>query len=188
MRKTDLLTKAIEIARKAHFGQVDKMGVDYIEHPLRVMQSVDTTTEKIVAVLHDVVEDTSITVEFICETFGDEIAAAVDAITKKTGQTYASYITIVSTNPIARKVKIADLTDNMDPKRGYNKNRQRYLKAYNSLMKYPQYYDVDGTKVKIDLDQKSNEVFGETNAGKPYPLGKARFEGTPITQKDFQSS
>lgn len=104
--------KAEALARTAHAGQVDKAGADYIGHPERVAARMETPEEKVVAWLHDVVEDTGITLEDIGREFGFETAVAVDAITHRKGEPWAVYLGRVRGNKIARKVKIADLIDN----------------------------------------------------------------------------
>ncbi|WP_442905106.1 GTP pyrophosphokinase [Haladaptatus sp. ZSTT2] len=78
------------------------------------MTETESETERIVAVLHDVVEDTDYTIEAIEETFGSMVRAAVDALTKRMGENYTEFIERVAENPIARRVKIADLENNMD--------------------------------------------------------------------------
>jgi len=80
----DLLAKAIEIAKIAHDGQADKKGDPYISHPLRVMNKMNTASEKIVAVLHDVVEDSELTLgDLTTSGFSDRIIEAIDAINKR---------------------------------------------------------------------------------------------------------
>jgi len=112
---TGKLTTAITLACAAHRGQVDKGGADYILHPLRVMMAMNTEQERIVAVLHDVVEDSPhIRLPEIEEAFGGRIAAAVDAISKRQGESYDDYLERVAADEIARKVKLADLKDNSD--------------------------------------------------------------------------
>ena len=109
------IERAIKIAVDAHFGQKDKAGAPYILHPLRVMANVEHEDEKIVAVLHDVVEDTAITIDDLrAEGFSDEICAGVDALTKIDGESYEAYLQRVKSNSIARSVKLADLKDNMN--------------------------------------------------------------------------
>lgn len=115
------LERAIEIAARAHAGQVDKAGAPYILHPLRVMMSLATPEERIVGVLHDVVEDTAVTLDDLRrEGFGAAVVAAVEAVTKgpsDKGSGWAAYEAFVlraAANPIGRRVKIADMTDNMD--------------------------------------------------------------------------
>lgn len=109
------LDKAIAIATRAHFGQRDKAGAPYVLHPLRVMLSLSTPEERIVGVLHDVVEDTSVTVgELRAEGFSDEVLAALDAVTKREGEEYMDFVVRAAANPIGKRVKLADLKDNCD--------------------------------------------------------------------------
>jgi len=108
------LEKAIQLAVEAHAGDTDKAGATYIRHPLRLMQQMETETERVVAVLHDVVEDTAYELDDIEEGFGSDIREAVDAVTKRDGEDYEELIDRAAANPIARTVKIADLEDNMD--------------------------------------------------------------------------
>jgi (p)ppGpp synthase/HD superfamily hydrolase len=110
-----LLEKAIQLAVYAHRGQVDKSGQPYILHPLRIMLSVDTTEEKIVAVLHDVVEDTSFTIEdLVSEGIPDICVQAIELLTHDKAIPYMNYIEQIATNPLSTKVKLADLRDNSD--------------------------------------------------------------------------
>lgn len=112
------LEKAILIAGQAHQGQKDKAGAPYILHPLRMMLQMETETEQIVAVLHDVVEDTAWTLEGLRrEGFSEEVIAAVDCLTRRTDESYEAFIERARGNPIARQVKLADLADNMDMRR-----------------------------------------------------------------------
>jgi (p)ppGpp synthase/HD superfamily hydrolase len=108
------LEQAIRLATHLHAGQVDKAGKDYIEHPLRVMNSVEGETEKIVAVLHDTLEDTTITLEELEHLFGPVVALAIKALTREEDEDYFGFIHRVKTNEIAVQVKIADLNDNLD--------------------------------------------------------------------------
>lgn len=108
------LEKAIEIALDAHTEQEDKAGETYICHPLRVMQAMDTETERIVVVLHDVVEDSEYELEEIEDEFGSEVCNAVAALTKRDGDDYLDdFIPRAADNDIARKVKRADIKDNI---------------------------------------------------------------------------
>ena len=107
--------KAYEIAKKAHLGQVDKAGEDYIKHPEKVASFVKTDEEKAVAYLHDVIEDTELTLEDLSEYgFSKEVIEAVNIITKKRGEDYQSYLNSVKNNKLARAVKLADLRHNSD--------------------------------------------------------------------------
>ncbi len=108
------LERAIELAVDAYAGQTDKAGTTYIRHPLRVMQQMDTEQERIAAVLHDVVEDASYTLDDIEDEFGTTIRDAVDALTKRDSESYQEFAARAAANDIARTVKIADIEDNMD--------------------------------------------------------------------------
>ena len=109
------LERAIEIAKAAHAGQLDKAGKPYIFHPLRVMQRMSSDQEKIVAVLHDVVEDSSVTLEDLkCEGFQHDVVQAVDALTKRPGETRLEAAARAAAHPLARVVKLADNAENMD--------------------------------------------------------------------------
>jgi hypothetical protein len=119
---------AFELARKAHEGQYDKGGKPYIEHPLAVEKLLVSPRQRIVALLHDVVEDTDTTLEDL-RPFGKEIVAAVDAITKRDNEPLKNYLTRVKANPIARAVKIADLTHNSDLSRIPNPTQEDYDRA-----------------------------------------------------------
>ena len=135
------LEKAIEIATEAHQGQLDKAGRDYIGHPLRVMEMGKTEEEKIVGVLHDVIEDTDWTFERLAEEgFSDEVISALKCVTKTSeNENYDDFIDRVKKNPLAVAVKINDLTDNMDIRRlpylsdKDVKRLKKYLKAYKRL-------------------------------------------------------
>lgn len=141
------LQRAIEIATEAHKGQYDKAGNDYIGHPLRVMEMGKTEEEKIVGVLHDVVEDTEWTFEALAaEGFSQEIIEALRCVTKVSeNENYDDFIERVKKNPLAVAVKINDLSDNMDIRRlpylsdKDIKRLKKYLKAYKKLVGEPLY-------------------------------------------------
>jgi (p)ppGpp synthase/HD superfamily hydrolase len=112
------LDEAIQVARRAHEGQLDKSGRPYIGHPLRVMGRMRGEHERMAAVLHDVVEDTAVTLaDLHAAGCPAEVLAAVAAISKQPGEDQAAYLARVSANPIARAVKRADIADNMSPDR-----------------------------------------------------------------------
>ncbi|MFY0573505.1 HD domain-containing protein [Cystobacter fuscus] len=112
------LEDALELAVRAHRGQLDKAGQPYILHPLRVMARLDTETERVVALLHDVVEDTPYTLERLRELgYGEDVLGALERLTKAEGEDYAAFIERVRPHPLARRVKLADLEDNMDVRR-----------------------------------------------------------------------
>jgi hypothetical protein len=111
---------AIQLCLDAHEGQLDKAGKPYVLHPLRVAFSLwRTSTEDtmITALLHDVVEDTDITLEDLKEYFGEVVADAVDGLTRREGETYTEFILRCKLNPISRQVKLADISDNTRPER-----------------------------------------------------------------------
>lgn len=110
--------RAIEIAAVAHKGQIDKAGEPYILHPLRLLQAAQTEDERVVAVLHDVVEDTDWTIDQLRdEGLTEAQAAALDAITRRISETYEEFIERAGSNELARAVKILDLKDNADMSR-----------------------------------------------------------------------
>lgn len=110
-----ILERAIQIAVLAHNGQVDKGGQPYILHPISVMMKMDTIEEKIVAILHDSIEDSNIKKEELIA-FGipKRLVDEIDLLTRKNGDSYMQYISKVKTGKIAKKVKLADLETNMD--------------------------------------------------------------------------
>lgn len=115
MTKTATIEDAISIAALAHKGQKDKAGAPYLLHPLRMMLRMNSEAAMMVAVLHDVVEDTDWKLEQLHEAgFSDEVIEAVDCLTHRKGESYEEFVERVRTNPIARQVKVADLEDNMN--------------------------------------------------------------------------
>jgi (p)ppGpp synthase/HD superfamily hydrolase len=107
------IEKALQIAAKAHEGQTDKEGLPYILHPLRVMLSIEGEQAQIVAVLHDVIEDTSVTADDLREAgFCEKVIDAVLCVTHRKEDSYAEYVVRCKANEIARRVKLADLEDN----------------------------------------------------------------------------
>lgn len=112
------LEHAIALAVKAHTGQVDKAGQVYILHPLRVMFAVKGETARMVAVLHDVVEDSDTTFDDLREMgYSDDVISALDCVTRRNDETYMEFVQRAEVNPIARQVKLADIEDNMDVRR-----------------------------------------------------------------------
>ncbi len=112
------IEKALQISLRAHEGQKDKDGQPYILHPLRVMSAVEDEPAKIVAVLHDVIEDTSVTFEDLRrEGFDEVVLAALECLTHRKDEPYAEYVIRCKGHEIARRVKLADLKDNSRPSR-----------------------------------------------------------------------
>lgn len=122
-----MLEKAILIATNAHQGQMDKAGEPYILHPLRVMFSRRSETERICAVLHDVIEDTDITLDYLRnEGFSEQVLSILDALTRRSNESYDEFISRIIHNKIACHVKLADLCDNMDLSRIENPSQNDY--------------------------------------------------------------
>jgi (p)ppGpp synthase/HD superfamily hydrolase len=118
-KKMGTLDRAILIAAEAHLGQKDKAGEPYVLHPLRVMMRVEGKTARIVAVLHDVVEDSD---EWTLDRlrgagFSEDVVEAVEYLTRREDETYEAFVERAAGNRIARRVKLADLEDNMDVRR-----------------------------------------------------------------------
>jgi (p)ppGpp synthase/HD superfamily hydrolase len=134
------LAHALALMRAAHADRFDLGGAPYWTHPMRVMEGLgpDATDEaKIVALLHDTVEDAGVTLDDLRRWFGPAVADAVELLTRPEGMTYAAYIDrlAASGNATAIRVKLADLADNLDPTRPHRTARltERYLKARDIL-------------------------------------------------------
>lgn len=147
MNKEELLTKAIKLASEAHKEQFDKNGSPYIGHVFRVMNLGNTLDEKICGVLHDLVEDTDWTFEKLeAEGFPNHIIDALKCVTKiNDDEPYDHFIERVMGNKLAVRVKINDLSDNLDVKR-YNILGEKELKRLNKYLKW--------YKVLVNLDVK----------------------------------
>lgn len=110
-----MLKKAIEIATEALQGKQEENGLPYVEHSLRVMEKMDTEEEKIVAVLHDVVEDSELSMaDLEAYGFSRTVLEAVEQLTKRKDMTYYEYIEDISCSELATKIKIAEVEDNKD--------------------------------------------------------------------------
>ncbi len=133
------LEDAIVLAAKSHRGQRDKAGEPYILHILRVVVKLKDENARIVAALHDLVEDTGTTLEDLAAAgYSEEICKAVDCLSRRKDESYEAMIERVAANPLARQVKLADLEDNMDPNRRLHgedadKRRARYEAAHSRL-------------------------------------------------------
>jgi GTP diphosphokinase / guanosine-3',5'-bis(diphosphate) 3'-diphosphatase len=130
------IEKAIEIATRAHAGQVDKAGALYVFHPFRLMIAMSGQYERMAAVLHDVVEDTAVTLNDLrAAGFPPEVIDAVDVLTKREGESRLDAEMRASRNPVARVVKMADVEDNMDMRRIADPTEKDYarLKEYEQV-------------------------------------------------------
>lgn len=138
---TEKTKRAMQIACEAHHGQVDKSGFPYIFHPFHLAEQMDTEEECIVALLHDTVEDTYVTIEQLeKEGFSSNVIQAIKLLTHDKSVDYLEYVTNLKSNPIARKVKLADLRHNSDPARAIKNpterdklRQQKYKKAIEIL-------------------------------------------------------
>ncbi len=131
-----MLATAIKIATQAHEYQKDLNGEPYILHPLRVMQNMETQEEKIVAILHDVVEDSSVILYELKKIgFSSTVINAIDVISRKKDETVNLYYHRIFNNKIAIKVKIKDLEDNMNLTR-YTKIKKTELNRIEMYHKY----------------------------------------------------
>ena len=136
MINTKLTRLASKIAYKAHEGQADKAGVPYIFHPIHIAEQMDSEESCVVALLHDVIEDSDITLEILSKYFNDDIIAALRVLTKKENDDYVMYIKRVKTNKLAAKVKIKDLEHNRDLTRldeVTDKDRKRSMKYWEAI-------------------------------------------------------
>jgi len=130
--------KAMNIAYTAHHGQFDKAGVPYIFHPLHLAESMEDEISCCAALLHDTVEDTDVTLEQLAVEFPAEVVEAVKLLTHSPDTDYFEYVRAIRSNPIARKVKLADLAHNSDatrfagvpvPEGTIGRLRDKYTKA-----------------------------------------------------------
>lgn len=140
MTHSELCDLALQIALRAHKGQKDKSGRDYILHPIRVAERCKNPEAKIAALLHDTLEDTDVTTDYLREQgFPEEIIEGVMAVTKRECETYEDFVRRAAENPIGREVKMADLEDNMDIRRLKEvtdkdvERLRKYLKAWRYL-------------------------------------------------------
>lgn len=127
---TPMTKKALRIAYKAHEGQVDKTGIPYIFHPFHLAESMTDENSTIVALLHDVIEDTGWTIDDLAnEGFNEDILTALKLMTHNPAEPYMDYISRLSTCPVARQVKLADLYHNSDRTRVENPD-EKMLKRW----------------------------------------------------------
>lgn len=139
----ELLEKAAKLCVTMHQGQTDKAGKAYFLHPMRVAMACATDEQRIVAMLHDTIEDTEVTPEGLLEYgFPQEIVDAVLSVTRQDGETYEQFVERCALNPIARQVKLRDLEDNMNLLRLDSVNEKsidrlnRYIQAHKFLSEY----------------------------------------------------
>lgn len=114
---TELTNKALKIAYAAHHGQVDKAGLPYIFHPIHLAEAMDDEVSCCAALLHDVVEDTDVTMDELAQEFPEEVMAVLRLLTHEEGVPYFDYVRKIKANPIAVKIKLADIAHNCDQTR-----------------------------------------------------------------------
>lgn len=114
---TPMTKKAMQIAYNAHHGQVDQVGAPYILHPVHLAEQMDDEISCAVALLHDVAEDTSVTLQQLSEVFPQEVIVPLTLLTHEKGTDYFEYVKAIRQNPVAVKVKLADIAHNSDQSR-----------------------------------------------------------------------
>jgi (p)ppGpp synthase/HD superfamily hydrolase len=124
---TALTCEAMKLAYAAHHGQVDKSGIPYIFHPIHLAEQMQDEYTTCVALLHDVVEDTDVTLEELAKVFPPEVVEAVRLMTHGKDEPYLDYVRRVKENPIAKVVKLADLRHNSDESRMPDVNTEKLL-------------------------------------------------------------
>ena len=140
MNYDELYDQALRISIKAHEGQKDKSGREYVMHPIRVAERCRNPKAKIVALLHDTIEDTDVTTEYLLKQgFPEEIINGVLSVTKQAGENYEDFVRRAARNTLGKEVKQADLEDNMDIRRLKEitdddiARLRKYLKAWQYL-------------------------------------------------------
>ncbi len=168
---TELVNKAMKIAYKAHEGQFDKGGIPYIFHPAHIAEQMDTENRVCIALLHDVVEDSGVTLGDLKKEFPRAITDAVEVLTREPGMDYLDYISGVCTNIDASLVKMADLIHNMTDERmpsdyhmddtyiRYNK----YIKALRLITYSVKEKTIEGSKERILLNKIYDSYCGRTH-------------------------
>ena len=134
------LERAIELAVQYHKGQLDKAGQAYILHPLRVMMRCHGLEAQMVAVMHDLLEDTPVTAAMLRqEGFSEAVLSALEGVTRRPGESYGEFVERAKGDPLARQVKLADLEDNLEVRRLSQvtprdaERLQRYVEAWQAL-------------------------------------------------------
>ncbi len=130
MLYTPLTRKAMRIAYDAHHGQVDKGGLPYIFHPYHLAEAMEDEVACCAALLHDVVEDTTVTMAELEQEFPPEVTAVLKLLTHKEDVPYFDYVRSIKENPIAVKIKLADIAHNSDHSRcpGMTEAQRSYLR------------------------------------------------------------
>ena len=175
---TPMTKKALCLAYEAHHGQLDKSGLPYINHPLHLAEQMYDELSCTVALLHDVVEDTAVTLEDLAKEFPPEVIEAVDLLTHKPGVDYFDYVRAIRTNHTALTVKLADLNHNSDFTRCVGSNisqeridgwQEKYARSRDILLETAdegEYFDL------FDADRR--------------PTGECLLRGTPTPEGKYR--
>ena len=127
---TPMTNAAMKLAYNAHHGQLDYNGIPYIFHPIHLAEQMDDEISCCVALLHDTVEDTDVTMDYLKTIFPPEVTDAVALLTHIDDTDYFEYVRNIKTNPIAKKVKLADLAHNSDQSRCIGSDLTEERKAF----------------------------------------------------------
>ena len=146
---TPLTNKALILAYQAHHGQVDYNGIPYVFHPVHLAEQMDDEISCCVALLHDVAEDTEITLEQLAKEFPQKVIDALVLLTHQKDEDYFEYVRKIKTNPIALKVKLADLDHNADQSRCEGSDLSQEQLAY---------WKAKYSKARAILEEKQKEM------------------------------
>ena len=136
MINTDKTKRAIKLCYEAHDGQTDKSGLPYVHHPLHLAEQMDDEDSTVVALLHDIVEDTSYTLDDLESMgFGEAVIDALRLLTHDDSVPYLDYVREIAKNSLAKKVKLADLAHNSDLTRLDHEPTERDLERYQKYQK-----------------------------------------------------
>ena len=175
---TPMTKKALCLAYKAHQGQLDKSGLPYIHHPLHLAEQMYDEISCTVALLHDIVEDTSVTLEDLAREFPPEVVEAVDLLTHKPGVDYFDYVRAIRNNHTAFMVKLADLAHNSDASRCVGSNiSQQCLDSWHD--KYTRSREI---LLETDNDTEYFDLFDADRR----PTGECLLRGTPTPEGKYR--
>ena len=173
------LEDAIALAVTAHRGQVDKAGAPYILHPLRMMCRMESSVAMMTAVLHDVVEDSATTLDDLrALAYPDIVVDAVDCLTRRDGESYDRFLERVRPNALARRVKLADLEDNLDVRRIREPQARdlsrlkQYRRAWQDLVDED---PVDAVDISRQVAKQAARAAAEASVDEPIRASRSRY-------------
>ncbi|WP_438432273.1 hypothetical protein [Gorillibacterium sp. sgz500922] len=190
------LTRAIILAAQYHDGQKDKGNQPYLFHPLRLMLNALSEDEQIIAVLHDTIEDTELTLERLREEgFSERIVEAVDALSRRKKESYENFILRIKQNSLARRVKILDLQDNMAPlrlrkKTDKDKDRlKKYSRALDTLLGgFPPSEAEEGNASKPSKEHTTNTASSTSDASEEQAKERAAAKAAEERTKEHTAA